>query len=446
MAEIGKYCVHSVGRLLLHNNRQEDDGVYHSNEDIDNSRTHLNYHLKKGTSKDVAERLSQVFSTGRKEQVVLAEVVLTLPKDVKPEDELRFFQSAYNFYANDFGTKNIINAVIHKDEATPHMHLDFVPVVKEDVQFEKSGPYGKGMNKKVEMWKETHPGELERLNCKKLISKEYLQDMHTRLSDHIERDLGYHTSVLNGATQNGNKTVAQLKLESLQKEVEKLEMQKANLMEDVRRITQIAEQNGMSVKNVDLVSLMQTIEDLRIQNEVLQDIIRRNDCMYTRDEMTLVNEHRIYSKSSKLNVVNDSFAWASFDKDSVVITETYNQIRRPQPYAGLFASSPEFAQALQEAHMYRGNVYKKKLEKRDLTLVIVKSDNEVQTFEALLELERVLRENALKDKKIYMGRLEHDKFDNGREVLSRTYSEAFYYVGKDTSRNSDGKEYERLKN
>ena len=47
MAEFSKYHYHSVGSLFLHNNREQDDGVVHSNKEIDNSRTYLNYHFKK---------------------------------------------------------------------------------------------------------------------------------------------------------------------------------------------------------------------------------------------------------------------------------------------------------------------------------------------------------------------------------------------------------------
>lgn len=61
MAQFSKYSPASIGRLFLHNNRMQNDGVVHSNESIDNERTYQNYHFKKGTPEDVKERLSEVF-------------------------------------------------------------------------------------------------------------------------------------------------------------------------------------------------------------------------------------------------------------------------------------------------------------------------------------------------------------------------------------------------
>ena len=130
MAEFSKYGAMSVGRLFLHNNRKSDDGVTHSNESIDTERTIYNYHLKRGSVSDVQKRLDEVFSQKRSNATVLGEIIVTLPQNVKAADERDFFQAVYDFYAQDFGEENIVNAVVHKDEKTPHLHLDFIPVVK----------------------------------------------------------------------------------------------------------------------------------------------------------------------------------------------------------------------------------------------------------------------------------------------------------------------------
>ena len=57
----------------------------------------------------------------------------------------RYFQTAYNFICNykNLGEENIISAVVHLDEETPHMHLTFIPVVdskdKENNSIRKIG-------------------------------------------------------------------------------------------------------------------------------------------------------------------------------------------------------------------------------------------------------------------------------------------------------------------
>lgn len=169
MARFEKFKAQSVGRIFLHNNREHGDGVQHSNSNIDDERTMFNYYFRRGTPKDLQQRLSEVYSIGRENQTVMAEFIVTLPKDVKSGDERTFFSAVYDFYCNDFDEKNIINAVVHNDEITPHIHIDFAPVVTGNVE------YGGNKNKALEEWKENHSGELERLCCKDLISRDYLR-------------------------------------------------------------------------------------------------------------------------------------------------------------------------------------------------------------------------------------------------------------------------------
>jgi hypothetical protein len=43
----------------------------------------------------------------------------------------RFFRQSCQFFCNRYGAKNVINATVHMDEATPHMHIGIVPVTKD---------------------------------------------------------------------------------------------------------------------------------------------------------------------------------------------------------------------------------------------------------------------------------------------------------------------------
>ena len=47
------------------------------------------------------------------------------------QETKRYFDECYKFICNykNLGEKNIISAVVHLDEGTPHLHLMFVPVV-----------------------------------------------------------------------------------------------------------------------------------------------------------------------------------------------------------------------------------------------------------------------------------------------------------------------------
>ena len=42
-------------------------------------------------------------------------------------EQYNFFSDCYKFFEERYGEKNIIAAVVHKDESTPHMHLNLMP-------------------------------------------------------------------------------------------------------------------------------------------------------------------------------------------------------------------------------------------------------------------------------------------------------------------------------
>ena len=46
-------------------------------------------------------------------------------------ERYNFFSDCYKFFAERYSEENIIAAVVHNDETTPHMHLNLMPVMKE---------------------------------------------------------------------------------------------------------------------------------------------------------------------------------------------------------------------------------------------------------------------------------------------------------------------------
>ena len=55
------------------------------------------------------------------------EFMNTLP----PKEQREYFERALSFVGSRVGRENIIAAVIHMDEKTPHMHLCFIPITPE---------------------------------------------------------------------------------------------------------------------------------------------------------------------------------------------------------------------------------------------------------------------------------------------------------------------------
>ena len=122
----------------VHNERKTRG---HTNKDIDPERTHLNYYFKKNELSYIKE-----FDKLRKENdlkghiksnsIILCEMLFTSDKEffdnIGEKETKRYFEESYKFVSNykNLGEENIISAVVHLDEGTPHMHLVFVPVVQ----------------------------------------------------------------------------------------------------------------------------------------------------------------------------------------------------------------------------------------------------------------------------------------------------------------------------
>ncbi len=124
-------------RAYKHNERKTKK---HSNKNIDNSKTELNYYLKKSELSYIKEfdRIKEKYDLKgqiRSNSNIMCEMVFT--SDQKFFDEIgykeskRYFKEIYDFICKykNLGEQNIISAVVHMDEDTPHMHLLFIPVV-----------------------------------------------------------------------------------------------------------------------------------------------------------------------------------------------------------------------------------------------------------------------------------------------------------------------------
>ena len=150
---IEKCKLGSVTPLNNHHERLKEK--YKSNEDIDLERTHLNYHLVKPDGKyrqNILARIKEVGAKRRKDSVVMQDVLITASPDwidaKTYEEQVEYFNHAFDFIADRYGRDNILSAVVHMDEAHPHMHLVFVPITPEGRLSSKTlmgGP--KGMEK-----------------------------------------------------------------------------------------------------------------------------------------------------------------------------------------------------------------------------------------------------------------------------------------------------------
>jgi len=124
-----------VGAAYAHNERKKE--TYKSNPDIDTTRKSENYHLvlPKQTYRREIQRIIQAADCKtRKDSTVMVETLITASPEfmngLPPREQQEFFIRALSFVESKVGPDNIIAAVVHMDEKTPHMHLSFCPITE----------------------------------------------------------------------------------------------------------------------------------------------------------------------------------------------------------------------------------------------------------------------------------------------------------------------------
>lgn len=145
--------------------------------------THLNYSLiDHGVTPTeyLNQRLSEVKVQNRSDVKVLGQWVWTMPKDLDPQYQERFFEEIVKYNVEKFGAENICYARVHLDETTPHLHLGIIPIVK--VKTPRTD------------------GKTEKCCAKEIFNREYFQHAHSELQQYLESKLGVEVNLLNGET------------------------------------------------------------------------------------------------------------------------------------------------------------------------------------------------------------------------------------------------------
>lgn len=130
---------HDVRPVLAEARREHKSKV----GSIDPARTHLNYNLNCTPGKGVL-RTADDFRTYIKElgvsrkikadAVLCYSTVITMPKDYEGDSEA-FFKTAYKALRHELCHDRddlVVQAEVHLDEETPHMHFASIPIVEKD--------------------------------------------------------------------------------------------------------------------------------------------------------------------------------------------------------------------------------------------------------------------------------------------------------------------------
>ncbi|WP_113590057.1 MobV family relaxase [Staphylococcus aureus] len=120
---------------------QRENNNY-ENEDIDHSKTYLNYDLvnanKQNFNNLIDEKIEQNYTGKRKirtDAIKHIDGLITSDNDFfdnqTPEDTKQFFEYAKEFLEQEYGKENLLYATVHMDEKTLHMHYGVVPITDD---------------------------------------------------------------------------------------------------------------------------------------------------------------------------------------------------------------------------------------------------------------------------------------------------------------------------
>jgi predicted nuclease with TOPRIM domain len=246
MANRQKYTRAAIGHLCAHYAREkdkDDNYIKFGNQDIDVTRTHLNYNLAEEDQKMkqqdfINKRIKDLKCMNRKDVNVMITWVVTLPQEMNgksDEEKERFFRKSYNFLKNRYGAENVISAYVHMDEGQPHMHFAFTPVMYD----QKKGRY--------------------KFDAKRVGSRQDLQTFHKDFDKHLEREMGYKTGVINGITEINLST----------KELKEVQKRMAEIDRELSRIHSKTPQKGVLGYKKDEVEILVKENKLLRQKAIL---------------------------------------------------------------------------------------------------------------------------------------------------------------------------------
>ena len=198
VARMEKMKVGNLGGAYRHNERIFKN---HSNKDIDPNRSHLNYELTDrdrsvSYEKQIKNYVNETKISKRairKDAVLCDEWVITSDKSffekLSEEETREFFETAKNYFAENYGEDNIAYASVHLDESTPHMHMGVVPMkdgkLSSKAMFDREEL--KSIQDKLPKYMNEHGFEVERgeLNSEKKHKTvaEFKQDMAVKEMD-----------------------------------------------------------------------------------------------------------------------------------------------------------------------------------------------------------------------------------------------------------------------
>jgi hypothetical protein len=301
MAHLAKYTLNSAQMLFHHNLRHQDrtgEYVSYHGSKIDITKTHLNYRLDPNTDPNefITQRLSEIKVQKRADVKVYCSWVLTVPQNLPQEKHKEFFESAYRFFCQDYGKENIVMASVHLDETTPHMHLGFVPVVREKKNQKKLGQ--------------------EKVSAKELLTRSYMKNLHKRLKNTLERDLNCQVDITIDRDEDAPKR-EYVPLAKLKKQTEA----------EAKKLESLKKQSEELQDEIDSLKELQ-----KSQDQQCRELTNRECCIRAQNAKLESRRAELIQEINQLTPKTVSY-WKSFHDYT---KQWFEKIQRPKVFEKIF--------------------------------------------------------------------------------------------------------------
>ncbi|MBK5482821.1 plasmid recombination protein [Peribacillus sp. TH16] len=316
-----KFKSADVKGMQIHNQREKESKT---NMDIDKERSSLNYDLLNHAPIDYDERIQQEIDERylgeraiRKDAVKLCSFVVTSDKaffdGLDPQEEKRFFEESVKFLQDRYGEKNMVYAVVHKDEKTPHMHVGMVPITSEGKLAAKQffgkktelqqlqDKFHEHVTKKgfdLERGVSSDRKHIEANRFKALSVKEEVKSLENELKEKLDDKQSLETSVkdIEGRLSDLGKSLNHVK------KVDEVEVkEKGGLVRS--RTVELAQEDFEGIKTLAKVS-----EGLKIKSEQLEGYwiqeVQKNDQL--KDENSILKKENDRLKDENKELVREN--------------------------------------------------------------------------------------------------------------------------------------------
>lgn len=280
----------AVGGIQSHNNREHEPKT---NPDVDMSRSEDNYDLIPcdNYKRSIKEKMSNLVESSRavrKDAVVVCNFIVTSDNETMnalgADRQREFFEDSVKWFSDRYGADRVLNATVHMDETTPHLHIGVMPITQDGrlsakaiftktemkaIQTEFARDVGEkyGLERGVEGSERTHLSEARFKEQKAL----EMANEHGAIAQELQIITEDCKQELSEATRS---------LETVKQELSTMQDRKDTLQGEIERLEAIDKQTKVRVHEAlekqksDLLDLQERISEAKSELSVVETAVK----------------------------------------------------------------------------------------------------------------------------------------------------------------------------